>query len=413
LPLIVNAYSAAFIRLDTRAINEMLGVKEKSDPFALQKYFCLHSVRANVPTMRRRHGRKYGTSKKGFFDCLRLSGKRCPWILGASVMTDGVQLKALLTTVRDHNLPTPGVDQLPKAGYQLSAKREITLNDALLVGKGVYNIKAVRGSEEELSDVAVTAIDPGQVRVVEYRTMNGSEWRRDNAPHLMTQSNGFSADDYKEQTLQNKANRNEERRREKNDQLTSYGSAIRFMSRFTMKGTLTDFLDYCTAWAEVEEVFSKELFETLHRSVQRFYRFKATQSTIAKIADSIVPLKMKGQRRIVCLGNGNCKHAKGAAPAPRKKLAGELAQRAVKLITPENYTSQTCPACLRKTETGTDYRTRRCETKPESRYPCPLHLNTLFVEFDRDVAGFVNIGIRACEMICGTFNGSYKPKTYD
>jgi hypothetical protein len=355
--------------------------------------------------MKARRNRLYGSDMEGLF--LALDRKAAaPWLLGPTVESDGVQLKATLMTVRAHHPGPSGFTQLNKAGYQLAASPPTKLERLLRTGVGVHNVKAVVATAEEVADVTFTSIDPGQVRIIEHGSGTGSEWRRDNARELMSRAEGVSGRDYAVQTLAAFSNETEKRRRGPSDAPTPYGAALALPQKKVY--SQENFRTFCEARASVEDVMAREIMDTEHRSLHRFYRFIKTQSVLAKMAEAIVPGAGKGGKRVIIFGNGTFSPCKGAASAPRKKLVAEFACRAVTLIAPEAYTSSSCPGCLRKVTQGDDYRTRRCETAPGSR-PCSLHPDTPSVEFDRDAAGYTNIGIRAVEMITGVFNGVYRP----
>jgi hypothetical protein len=325
------------------------------------------------------------------------------------VETDGIQLKALLMTSLNAHPGPSGFSQLAKSGYQLSARPRVHLRDLLRAGRGVYNVKAAACSPQEMSDVDVTAIDPGQVNIMKYATAPASAWTRSNAASLMSEGRAVTGSDYARDTLATHINELEKKRKGRPSYRTSYGAALDTLPRRKTHHRV-QFLEFCTARAAAEEAVSAELMDTTHRSFYRFRRFSATQRTLAKIAEEIAPSGDIKRARVVAFGNGSFAPRKGAAAAPRKKLVREFACRAVTLITPEAYTSMTCPGCLRKTRKGVDYRTRRCETDAGSR-PCLLHPSTPSIVFDRDDAGYTNIGIRAVEMITGVFNGVYKPVT--
>lgn len=104
----MGQYRVAFLRIDTRAVEQMYGMKrEKRDDFFLQRFFHLTSKTANIPCMKSSQNRKYTRNVEAFVEGIRRR-VRTPWLLGASVMSDGVQLKATINSLHaDHPL-APG-----------------------------------------------------------------------------------------------------------------------------------------------------------------------------------------------------------------------------------------------------------------------------------------------------------------
>lgn len=186
---------------------------------------------------------------------------------------------------------------------------------------------------------------------------------------------------------------------------TAYGKALDSLpirKAYTKDG----FVAFCRERSKVEGTMSKELMETEHRRLHRFYRYMKVESAVAKMANLVAG----EEGTVVLFENGSFKAQKGGAAVPRKKLVEEIARRRVLLTVPAAYTTASCPGCLRRSKKGVDYRTRRCETVPGSR-PCSLHPDDPYAEFDRDAAGATNIGIRAVDWIRGLRPENFKPLT--
>lgn len=210
----VGKYRVAFLRIDTRAVEQMYGMKrEQRDDFFLQRYFHLTSKTANIPCMKSRQNRKYTRDVLSFVDGIRRR-VRTPWLLGASVMSDGVQLKATLNSLHDDHPLAPGTKVLKKAGYQLATKPAVSLESLLEKGRGAYNMRAVFSHDPDVIDrTKFNAVDPGQKRPVEIVSASGADWRRDNAPTLLQSSWGVAAEDYRRDTLATFSEEAEEKRR--------------------------------------------------------------------------------------------------------------------------------------------------------------------------------------------------------
>eukprot|EP00953_Heterococcus_sp_UTEX-ZZ885_P000603 850-Heterococcus_DN1.PRE.1 len=80
-------------------------------------------------------------------------------------MTDGVSCSVSLVTSCHEHEPNPGMLQLYKTGYEVSFRVQ-QLSTLLERGNGVYKLKHVKGTVEQLKDVLCVGLDPGQYRVL-------------------------------------------------------------------------------------------------------------------------------------------------------------------------------------------------------------------------------------------------------
>lgn len=413
LPMCHN--TSAMIRIDMKALREVC-----KDPRVQLLangafwYRCIldpHSKAANIPCLRSCRNLQYSRYMKNMLRLLKRSvfeKVECPWMVGASFLTDGVQLKLCLETLHADHAPVPGFSDLPKAGYQLG-KKKVKLPDLLRRGDGVYKMDNISATTTDLRGVTIKGVDPGMVRIVEAVTARGEDWTRENAAGLMQTTDGITGEDYREQTWATKNEEAETRRRVVN---VPYAEALQALKETRRRTCLkSEFVQFCSTSQAVSEALWGELLH-VERRKQRFYRFSRVQSAVAKVAEWIAPMRDKGHKqRIVMFGAASFMPKKGCAAAPRKRIVRELALRAVTIMVPEPYTSQTCPGCMRKTETGGGHRTRRCKTVAGS-VACPLLLNHTdpHVEYDRDAAGSTNIGLRGVYRITKRESGSYKYK---
>jgi hypothetical protein len=85
---------------------------------------------------------------------------------GGQLLHDGVSCSGSLVTSCHEHEPNPGTPQLYKAGYEVSFRVQ-QLSTLLERGNGVYKLKHVKGTEEQLKDVLCVGLDPGQYHVLD------------------------------------------------------------------------------------------------------------------------------------------------------------------------------------------------------------------------------------------------------
>jgi len=396
---------ASFIRLDQKGIGQMFPelVQYCKGPWWYECFSDPFSKAANIPVLHSTKNR-YARSKKGILQALQRAlqeGEACEMkcftLVNNSIVTDGVSCKVQLVTSAHGHEPHPGVQALTKAGYQVSFKQH-DLKSILKHGSGVFKLKHVRGTTEDIKDVEIIPVDPGQIHALDAVSALGHEWTRENASVLMSKTPIiYTGDQYKEDSGMAHQERHEASRRRD----TAYGEALDLLALERRKTCdLNEFTSYCQVWQSVQLTLQCELL-AVERRVKKFSRFRLVQSAIAKIAALIAHPRNKGSNRIAMYGGGCAgKKMKGGVSTPNKKIVRVLGCSCVVIIIPEHYTSMMCPGCCSETRAGEGYRTKMCITNLGAT-PCPLHPTTPSIEFDRDQAGRTNIGIRAVRSICG------------
>ena len=411
-PLPKCSNKAAFIRVDQRAIRDMIKNFKGhcKGPWWFSAFAQPHSAQANIPCLRA--SRRWSSSEAGAFAALTRAGDpefKCPWFVDTSFLTDGVQVKlVLVTSALDHAGP-PGLQQLPSRGYQVSFAPQ-DLHTALERGTGIVRLEHLHDAPGCLDNVEVAAVDPGQVHIFDAVVADGNKWTRTNAPDLMQNESYriiYTGDEYREKTLATLSEKQEVLR--KRD--TPYGAAVAAQMQTRRKTCdLEEYEDYCSTFAAVEEQLWTELLHD-DRRLHRFKRYRAVQSTLEDMAERLAPASKgydrTGKKRVVAFGSAGFKPQKGAASCPRKKFLRVLCCRVLVALTPEGHTTSKCPGCERKTRAGSDYRTRMCTTRPGAT-PCSLHPLTPTLWFNRDLSGATNIGLRFVYAVYG-WQESYAP----
>ena len=390
-PLPVCHTRAAFVTYDKKVLEEVFkplkghidgpwGWRTFMDPFSkLANIPCLHSATT-------RHAKMEATMHRAMKRIHLFSV--CPWMVGSSFQTDGIQMKLLLHTLDSNRPGVPGLQHLHKAGYTGDFKKH-TLKDIVKRGCGVYSLHSViPGTVADLQDVQVTAVDPGQVLIVDGPRALGQNFCKENVVQLMhlpeAERCSYTGEEYRVRSLQLLGQSKEALRRNN----TEYGAALEGLPR-RKTADLPEFEAYCSSYAEHEDVIWTEVLHVA-RKHHRFKHFSAVQSAVEAVAEKIAPMRDKWKRRLVFFGAASFAAARGAAPAPCKKIVRALCIKAAVIMTPEAWTSQTCPGCNKRLREGPDYRTKLCETV----FGCPLHPNTASETLQRDAVGGLNIGFR-------------------
>lgn len=330
-----------------------------------------------------------------------------PWMVAPSFETDGRQLKLQLKTSTAEHPGAPGLMHLHKEGYRVSF-RDQTFEDAMEIGNGVYRLQHIRAvTEASLSGLTVTPIDPGQIQIVE-----GAHYPAENctSAQALDLLNGdhhrvsMSGKEYNIKTLRKRNETAEEHRRHN----TPYGQAMDAL-RTTRRRTaeLPAFLNYCRVFQAVQSWIWVEVL-SFERRIHRFARFRAIQRTIEEIAERIAPVKGVSsedrKQRVVMFEDGIWRPRAGATAAPMKKIVRAVCQRAVVIMVPAAYSSQTCPCCGSQNfcNEQREHRTRICTRNPE----CALHSTANnMVATDRDKLAKTVIAIRAVDYIVGRLAG--------
>jgi hypothetical protein len=404
LPLPLCKREAAFIRIDQKAIIQMFPKYQDACHGAwwYRAIMNPYSKEANIACLRQ-HQNSYGSSEMGMLEVLRSPlDKQCPWLVGSSFMTNGLEAKLTLVTSSYENPGAPGLWSINKKGWRAVSSKVTPLDEVLNRGDGVYQCHHVSLKKYALplEAIEVVGIDPGQVKIVSGVRCKMSEAVQSNVSELMNANTRrhfeYTGEEYEEKSRAKLAKNGEKMRRAVNP---DYAAALRSLSIRKKTGELLVFEQYCKVWSTVSNDIWKEKLNK-HRSRQRFSRFRAVQSAIASVAERISPMREKGVvKRLVFFGTGSLTACRGAGGSPTKKVVRECCQRVPTLMTLEAYSTMKCPGCRRETRAGDDYRTRTCETLPSNHGGCPLHPDTHTLSFDRDMAGETNITVSGVSLV--------------
>ena len=400
-PLPMCHTRAAFVTYNKKVLEEVFPELRTNieGPWGWSSFMAPFSKEANIPCLR--SGMRYAKSEQSMIKAMKRihSSSQCPWMVACSFQTDGIQMKLLLHTSEQSRPGVSGLINLDKAGYVGDFKSH-TLSDIIDRGVGVYPMKKVIGQSDDIHDVNITSIDPGQVLVIDGPRSAGQDFNHENVQRLIdlpeTERCSYSSQEYKIRSLQLYGNMREALRRKKNQIVTNYGTALDSAPR-RKTSSLDEFVTYSQYYAQNQAVIWKELLD-VRRKHQRFSKFRVVQSAVEHIAERIAPMRDKGKvRRLIFFGTALIAAAKGAAGTPSKKIVRALCQRAAVIATPEAWTSQTCPGCSKRLEDGPDYRTKLCTTVNG----CPLHETTPSRVLQRDAVGSLNIGFRGIRSVTG------------
>ncbi|CAN0342496.1 unnamed protein product [Pylaiella littoralis] len=389
---------SVFIRIDVKTLRSW-GLWHSDDAWWYNNVLLPFSKEANIKCLKSGVNAKYASDEKGYLSSLLESGPaKCPWVVGETSLTGGVQIKLLLLTLDHTRKAFSGSSALNEVGYNKLPRADAPLESLLAVGRGVFNIKSLTDSTSLPEDLVVMSADPGQAKVINVSSATSDVWARKDPKVILQTSTCVFGDDYRRDTRASCSDEYETSRRRDRP----YGKAIdRLKNDKKRTSCLDTFIKYCKSWFANGPAVAKETL--LHeRKLNRFSRFRATQKTLAKIADKYMG-NVQGVCRVMLFGKASFRAKKGRASAPRKAMIREMAIRRVVLMVDEYNTSKKCPGCLGDTVEDKERRTRSCKNfkvgNPEGS--CKLHPLTPEFEMDRDDVGSTNIGMRGFGLLLG------------
>ena len=389
---------SAFIRIDMKTLKKW-GLLHSNDAWWYKDVIRPFSKEANIKCLVNKENATYASSEQGFLSSLLESGPdKCPWMIGESFLTDGVQIKLLLLTVEHGRKAFPGSSQLNEMGYNKLPRANAQLESLLQKGRGVYNISSLLESTSIKEDLVVMSADPGQAKVINVSSATARIWAKQDPGLILESSTCVFGDEYRRDTLASRSDEYETFRRK--DQ--RYGVAIERLSKEKKRTScLETFIKYCKSWRANGVELSLETLQQA-RKFMRFDRFRATQKTLAKIANKYMG-HVEDTCRVMLFGKASFRAQKGRASAPRKALIREMASRGVVLMVDEYNTSKKCPGCREDTIEDKERRIRSCRNFKvgSPNESCRLHRLTPEFEMDRDDVGSTNIGMRGFGKLLG------------
>ncbi|CAM9202316.1 unnamed protein product [Pylaiella littoralis] len=402
-PLPICSTRAVFITIDMKTLG-LWGYECSDDAWWFDQILQPYSKRPNIPCLRSKGNAGYARDMRGFLRALKPvkdgGSAKCPWMVGSSFQTDGVQVKlGLCTITRDHPAFNGSV-QLDKAGYKLP-RAERNVLELLEKGRGVYNVKSVSPVSIGLipDDLTIMGLDPGQAKIVDVVKAPSNLWKEQNPIPLLNRCSYVSGVKYRDNTLARKQEMYEVRRRiDRKEYGSSCDSLKDYQKRTSCMETL---LGYCRAWAQHGSAIFKETLRK-NRKCARFERFRRVHSQIEQIADKYLPKESLG-KSLLFFGKASFRPQKGKASAPRKKLVRALACRGLVLMVDEHFTSAKCPGCRTMMDEDRSSRTKTCKkfTLGFDENCRLLNSSRQTFTMDRDNCGAVSIGLRGFGTIVG------------
>lgn len=397
-PLPICSSGSVFIHIDMKTLKHW-GFWHSNDAWWFNNVLQPFSKKAKIKCLMNKENVRYASSEQGYLSSLLGSGPdKCPWMIGESFLTDGVQIKLLLVTLEHTRKAFSGSSQLNEKGYNKLPRANTQLESLLEDGKGVYNISSLVASTSIREDIIVMSADPGQAKVINVSSASAGVWAKKDPDVILKSSTCVFGDDYRRDTRALRSDEYETFRR----QNQPYGVAIdRLRHEKKRTSCLTTFVQYCKSWCANGPALLNETLQT-GRKFMRFDRFRATQKTLAKIADNYMG-HVGDTCRVMLFGKASFRAQKGRASAPRKAMIREMASRGVVLMVEEYNTSKKCPGCKEDTVEDKERRIRSCKNfkvgSPEES--CRLHRLTPEFEMDRDNVGSTNIGMRGFGKLLG------------
>lgn len=389
---------SVFIRIDSKTLCYW-GFECSDDAWWYSSVINPFSKDSNIKCLISNENSRYASTQEGFLASLLGDGpSKCPWMVGSSFLTDGIQVKIGLNTLLSTSKPFSGSSELNMAGYNKLPRANGTIHDLINRGKGVYNIGSVTPCDTLPGDTIFMSADPGQAKIINVTSATTETWMRKDPKLMFNFCSHVSGDEYRREILATRSEEHEFMRKT----TTGYGRSIDVLGGEQKRtSSLNRFLDYCRRWFQTGDVL---LEETLHktRKMFRFTRFRETQSKLARIADKYMGT-IHEECKVMLFGKASFKPQKGRASAPRKSMIREMGSRGLVLMVNEYNTSKKCPGCKVNLVEDKERRVRSCKNfkvgSPETS--CKLNSVEKGYEMDRDNVGSINIGMRGVGLLLG------------
>ncbi|CAN0207791.1 unnamed protein product [Pylaiella littoralis] len=377
-PLPLCSTRAVFVRIDHRTLKSW-GFNTTNDPWWYSGVLSPFSRMTNVKCLRNAECTRYASTEEGFLSCLLGDGPaKCPWMIGSSFLTGGLQVKLLLTTLASTRGAFPGSTALDEAGYNMLPRADVPIQELLSRRRGVYNVGPGAGKNHQRHVRAVRDLGPeGSATDV----LNELVRFREGLP----EGHGCF-------TIRSLRNGAAIKRTLRCIDQPSGPFQQEDLVYTNLPGVLQELVSQRPRPPERNAKQDKETLSLLQ--VQGYtedtYMGKATRTSAEK-------------PRVMLFGKASFQAQKGRASAPRKAMIRAMAARGIVLMVNEYNTSKKCPGCFEDTYEDRERRIRGCKNfkigSPEESYR--LHPLTAEYEMDRDDVGSINIGMRGVGLLLG------------
>lgn len=265
---------AVFIHIDMKTLRSW-GLLDSNDAWWYKSVLRPFSRAANIKCLRNSENVRYASNEQGYLSSLLESGpEKCPWFVGESFLTDGVQIKLLLVTLEHNRKTFPGSSQLNEEGYCKIPRADAPLETLLEEGRGVYNISSLVEPEGIRGDLVVMSADPGQAKVLNVSSATSETWAKKDPAVILQTSTCLFGDDYRRDTLASRSDEYETFRRKGRP----YGDAVDRLGEEKKRTLCLDtFITYCKSWCANVSALMEETLQK-GRRLLRFGRHRAKQS---------------------------------------------------------------------------------------------------------------------------------------
>ena len=315
-----------------------------------------------------------------------------PWIPGASFMTNGIEIKIKIVSLRNDRMN--GIKEIFKRGYS-GFKKEKEKKEISKINKGIHKIDNLYLDTENINNYTFMGIDPGVVKPMSACFIKENvlpiAWKTDERCDILQKSietNIFiDRDDYKNIIKENENENHEKKRREINNE---YNNSIKEMTN-TKKKTcmIEENIEYNKIkfkyWNEIRKE-KINIKRTLYRFIKNINIHKAIDKSVKKILKQAKETSEKeGKELIIFFGDGTFKvGGKGYSCIPKKKFVKKIGEKYKIIITNEANTSKLCPFTFKILNTINNTRLRECKTNNEEQI-------NYYESVDRDTLGSLSI----------------------
>ena len=261
--------------------------------------------------------------------------------------TDGFTFEAKLIALASVCPYSPNTNCLAEAGYDMPIPKKGV--DILQEKRGIYRITEKRYDNfkvdiNDIPSITITTVDPGVKKPVSIRHVNLENASDASLIKDNSEVWELTSDEYRNTSGYDIVRNRHQVRCYKNKR---YRAALSDLRQCHKKTSIPECIaNYSSIVAQHISVLIKE---TLHRQRAKAKRVhqKKLQSALARVGDKIAKHTSKDNNttHVVIYGDGHFKTPKKGVSVPWKKLAHNVACKALTFATSEHRTSCACPGC--------------------------------------------------------------------
>ena len=342
----------------------------------------VYSKKANIRELIREQNIRSQSKFNEFVETLDTTSNNIhmPWIPGATFMTDGLQLKLLITTLRSNRMVgLKGINKSKYTGIKTAKSvKSVNMSDDNV---GLYYMnEKLELEENDIKNYIYVGIDPGKNKPLSSCCIDGSKFNKDWSDTSRYDTLNESLDDnkyitYSQYRYKVGTKRQETLEKKRRKQNIKYKDAIS-----SFQGTISKSSSF-----EVTKPYYQTLFNTWNviktevtshsRTLLKFLLFSKARSAVTTCTNIILEKAIEKSKElkkklIIFFGDGSfCSSGHGKSSIPKKSFLKCMGSRYKVIVTNEFRTSKLHPMSFNELKTEEGTRDRQCKTENAHCYP--------------------------------------------